>query len=74
MMEKNSGHIVSIASVAGEFGSRFLVDYSASKFAAVGFMNALTMELIGLGMDGIKTTCILPFYVDTGLTWYPRMR
>lgn len=74
MMERNSGHIVSIASVAGEFGSMFLVDYTASKFAAVGFMNALMMELYGLGVDGVKTTCVLPFYVDTGLAWFPRMR
>lgn len=45
MMEKNSGHIVSIASLAGHVGVPKLVDYCASKFAAVGFDEALRMEL-----------------------------
>lgn len=45
MMEKNRGHIVSIASLAGHIGVPKLVDYCASKFAAVGFDEALRMEL-----------------------------
>ena len=35
------GHIVTLASVAGLIGSARLTDYSASKFAAVGFHEAL---------------------------------
>lgn len=34
MMEKNHGHIVSIASIAGIAGAYQLTDYCASKFAA----------------------------------------
>lgn len=34
MMEKNHGHIVTIASIAGLIGAYQLTDYSASKFAA----------------------------------------
>ena len=45
MMEDNRGHIVSIASLAGHVGISKLVDYCASKFAAVGFDEALRMEL-----------------------------
>lgn len=45
MMENNKGHIVSIASLAGHCGVSKLVDYCASKFAAVGFDEALRMEL-----------------------------
>jgi all-trans-retinol dehydrogenase (NAD+) len=37
MMEKNSGQIVSISSIAGIAGSPGMTDYSASKFAAFGF-------------------------------------
>lgn len=66
MMKNNHGHIVTVASAAGLFGAPFLVDYSASKFAAVGFHEALTQELSALGIDGIKTTCLCPFFVNTG--------
>lgn len=45
MLEENKGHIVSIASLAGHAGIYKLVDYCASKFAAVGFDEALRMEL-----------------------------
>lgn len=45
MIEDNKGHIVSIASLAGHIGVPSLVDYCTSKFAAVGFEEALHMEL-----------------------------
>lgn len=45
MMEHDKGHIVSIASLAGHIGVPTLVDYCTSKFAAVGFEEALHMEL-----------------------------
>lgn len=35
MLEKDHGHIVTIASMAGHVGMSKLVDYCASKFAAV---------------------------------------
>ncbi|KAJ8946337.1 hypothetical protein NQ318_004227 [Aromia moschata] len=41
MIEKNHGHIVTIASMAGYVGVHKLVDYCSSKFAAVGFDEAL---------------------------------
>ena len=37
MMQKNSGHIVSISSIAGLAGTPGMTDYCASKFAAYGF-------------------------------------
>jgi len=43
MLEKNHGHIVSIASSAGLVGVNGLADYCASKFAAVGKCFALTV-------------------------------
>lgn len=45
MLKENKGHIVSIASLAGHVGCPKLVDYTASKFAAVGFDEALRLEL-----------------------------
>lgn len=45
MLEKNKGHIVTIASCAGIVGVCGLTDYCASKFGAFGFDEALRMEL-----------------------------
>jgi len=66
MLEKNKGHIVTIASIAGHFGVNGLADYCASKFGAVGFDESLRMELKSL-KSNIKTTCICPFYINTGM-------
>ena len=48
MLEKNHGHIVTIASMAGKTGCAGLVDYCASKHAAVGFHESLTAEINSL--------------------------
>lgn len=67
MMEDNKGHIVSIASLAGHIGVPKLVDYCTSKFAAVGFEEALHMELAAEGYN-INTTVICPFFIrSTGM-------
>lgn len=44
-----------------------LQDYCASKFGAVGFHESLTHELLAENMDGIKTTLVCPYIVDTGM-------
>ncbi|KAJ8929819.1 hypothetical protein NQ314_017416 [Rhamnusium bicolor] len=68
MIEKDHGHIVTIASLAGIFGTYKLVDYCASKYAAVGFDDALRVELDVLGIKGVKTTAICPYFIQqTGL-------
>lgn len=67
MLEKNSGHIVTIASAAGLVGVSRQTDYSASKHAAIGFGESLRAELRKSGHTGIKTTIVEPYYVDTGM-------
>lgn len=49
MIENNEGHIVTIASMAGHVGIKKMIDYCASKYAAVGFDEALRVELDALG-------------------------
>ena len=49
MLKRDHGHVVTIASSAGRLGVAGLVDYCASKFGAVGFDEALRMELGKLG-------------------------
>jgi len=67
MIQQDRGHIVTIASLAGHNGSNRLVDYCASKFAAVGFDESLRTELAVDGRKGIKTTCVCPYFVSTPL-------
>jgi all-trans-retinol dehydrogenase (NAD+) len=66
MLERNSGHIVTIASAAGIIGVKGLADYSASKFAAVGFDESLRMELKDR-KSKVRTTVVCPFFIDTGM-------
>ncbi|GFT12711.1 hypothetical protein NPIL_598441 [Nephila pilipes] len=67
MIQSNKGHIVSIASLAGISGLPNLTDYCASKFAAVGFMESLKLELDAQKLDGIKLTTVCPSLISTGL-------
>ena len=68
MLEKDHGHIVTIASMAGFVGIPKLVDYCSSKFAAVGFDEALRLELEILGSQNVLTSCICPFFIQaTGM-------
>ena len=67
MIEKNHGHVVTIASSAGFFGVSGLCDYCASKFAAVGIDESLFMELGALKRDGVHTTVVCPYFINTGM-------
>uniref|UniRef100_I3J8N8 Retinol dehydrogenase 20 n=1 Tax=Oreochromis niloticus TaxID=8128 RepID=I3J8N8_ORENI len=63
MKAQNHGHIVTIASVLGLFST----DYCASKFAAVDFHESLAHELLAEEVEGVKTTLVCPYIVDTGM-------
>merc|ERR550519_2653190 len=66
MIEKNNGHIVSIASIVGFVGCPSLVDYVASKFGAVGLMEALFLELLDTAPN-VNTTVVGPYLMNTGM-------
>jgi all-trans-retinol dehydrogenase (NAD+) len=66
MLERNSGHIVNIASAAGIIGVTGLADYSASKFAIFGFDESIRMEL-RRRKSAVRTTVVCPFFIDTGM-------
>jgi len=66
MLEKDHGHIVSIASCAGLGGVRGLCDYCSSKFGAVGFQESLHMELKAMEKN-IHTTVVCPYFINTGM-------
>ncbi|KAL6112029.1 uncharacterized protein ACO6RY_08877 [Pungitius sinensis] len=67
MKAQNHGHIVTIASVLGLFSTACVEDYCASKFAAVGFHESLAHELLADEVEGVKTTLVCPYIVDTGM-------
>lgn len=66
MLERDRGHLVTIASAAGLAGTSKLTDYCASKFAAVGFDESLRVELKRRN-SRVVTTVVCPFYTDTGM-------
>jgi len=67
MMAADHGHIVTIASSAGLSGTPGLADYCASKAAAVYFDESIRLEMRKLGKRGVKTTCVCPFFIKTGM-------
>lgn len=66
MLARGAGHVVNIASAAGLAGVPRLCDYSASKFAVVGFDESLRLELGQLGSK-VVTTLVCPSFIDTGM-------
>jgi len=66
MIAARTGHLVTVASAAGVIGVAGLADYSASKWAAVGFDEAIRMEL-RRAAPGVRTTVVCPYFVDTGM-------
>jgi len=68
MREAGSGQIVNIASLAGRRGFSPIGGYSATKFAVVGFTEALRTELVG---SGITASLVMPGVVDTPMVDQP---
>jgi all-trans-retinol dehydrogenase (NAD+) len=66
MIARGDGSVVTIASAAGLLGVAQQTDYSATKFAAVGFMESLRAEMRALGHP-IDVLTVCPFFVDTGM-------
>jgi short-subunit dehydrogenase len=65
MLERGSGHIVNVASVAGLAPTPFGTVYSATKHAVVGFTESLRWELEG---SGVSTSVVCPYFVrEAGL-------
>lgn len=70
------GVIVNTASLAAKWGAPWLAHYSASKFAVMGFTQALAREL---APHGIRVNCVCPGFVKTGMqsrevAWEAKLR
>ncbi|HRI67842.1 MAG TPA: SDR family NAD(P)-dependent oxidoreductase [Polyangium sp.] len=65
MIERGrGGHVINIASLAGIVGSKLLVAYCTTKFAVVGFSEALREDL---HEHGIGVTAICPSFIKTNI-------
>ena len=71
MMERGDGYLVQMASAAGLLSQIGDAAYSATKHAAVGFAESLS---ITHGKQGIKVSCVCPQYVATQMTGYEEGR
>ncbi|NJO37037.1 MAG: SDR family oxidoreductase, partial [Rhizobiales bacterium] len=58
------GVIVNTASLAAKIGAPLLAHYSASKFAVLGFTQALAREM---AEHGIRVNCVCPGFVRTSM-------
>lgn len=77
MLERDRGTVATIASAAGLAGVARQTDYSASKWAAIGFTESLRAEL-RTDSRSVGTFVMAPYYIDTGMfegasTRYPRL-
>jgi len=64
MIKRKRGKIINIASLVGKIGSPLIAHYSASKFAVVGFTQAITQDLAPYG---INVNAVCPGFVKTSM-------
>src|SRR6266704_479566 len=64
LRQDKGGSIVNTASMAGKKAAPLLAHYSASKFAVIGFTQALALETAA---NGIRVNAVCPGYVRTSM-------
>ncbi|MEB3311086.1 MAG: SDR family NAD(P)-dependent oxidoreductase [Snowella sp.] len=64
MVSQNEGTIVNVSSLMGKVAAPTMATYSATKFAILGFSNALRGELVP---HNIKVVTLLPTLTDTDM-------
>ena len=62
--DRGHGHIVNVSSLLGVKGAPRVATYCASKFAIVGFSEALRLELAG---SGVHVTNVMPSFTRTDI-------
>ena len=65
MIERKSGSIINISSMAAQYGLPKVIAYSASKTAIDGMTRAMAVEL---GPNGIRVNAIAPGFIITDMT------
>ena len=65
MLERGSGRVVNVASIAGKEGNPNMAAYSAAKAGVIAFTKSVAKELAA---TGILVNCVVPAVIDAGLT------
>jgi NAD(P)-dependent dehydrogenase (short-subunit alcohol dehydrogenase family) len=65
MIQKKSGSIINISSMAAHYGIPLVIAYTASKAAVEGMTRAMAVELSPLG---IRVNCIAPGFIMTKMS------
>lgn len=65
MLERKSGHLAVVSSIAGKVGAPLRTGYSASKFAVNGYFEALRVETM---KDNLKVSIICPGFIKTNVS------
>jgi 3-dehydrosphinganine reductase len=69
MVERQSGHIVNVSSVAGYLGIYGYTAYAAAKYAVMGFTEALRFEM---KPQGVRVSVVCPPDTDTPMLAYEK--
>jgi NAD(P)-dependent dehydrogenase (short-subunit alcohol dehydrogenase family) len=65
MLEKGSGSIVNISSMAAQYGIPQVIAYTAAKSAIEGITRAMATEL---SPRGIRVNCVAPGFIITAMS------
>ena len=65
MLRQKSGHLVSVTSAVGKFGSPWRSGYSASKHALHGFFDSLRAEVFA---DNVNVLLVCPGFIQTNVS------
>ena len=65
MLERGAGRIVTVASIAGVEGAKYIAAYASSKHAVMGLMRVVAAEVAG---TGVTVNSVCPTFVRTEMT------
>ena len=66
MIERDHGHVCSIASAGGMISNPNMSVYAASKWAVIGWSDSVRIELKRM-KSHVRVTTVAPFYINTGM-------
>lgn len=66
MIERDHGHICSIASAGGMISNPKMSVYAASKWAVIGWSDSVRIELSQM-KSHVRVTTVAPYYINTGM-------
>ena len=66
MLQRNRGHICTIASAGGMLSNPKMSVYAASKWGVIGWSDSVRIELQEM-KSNVRVTTVAPYYINTGM-------